>query len=150
MHANPPDDELRELLVGADTIAMVGASSDPEKPSYGIMRKLQQVGYRVIPVNPRETEVLGERAYASLEEIPDPVDIVDVFRRAEDTPPIADQAVRVGAKALWLQAGISNEETAVRAEAGGLLVVMDACIAVTHTLLRVPKKTATHRAGETL
>jgi len=140
MHANPPDEEIRQLLAGASTIAMVGASSDPEKPSHGIMRKLQQVGYRVIPVNPREKEVLGEKAYGSLDEIPDPVDIVDVFRRAEDTPPIADQAVRIGAKALWLQAGISNEDTAARAAAGGLLVVMDACIAVTHTLLRVPRK----------
>jgi predicted CoA-binding protein len=140
MHVNPTDDEMRQLLAGAGTIAMVGASSDPEKPSHGIMRKLQRVGYRVIPVNPRETEVLGEKAYASLEEIPVPVDIVDVFRRAEDTPPIADQAVRIGAKALWLQIGISNEEAAARAKAGGLLVVMDACIAVTHTLLRVPSK----------
>jgi uncharacterized protein len=140
MHTNPSDEEMRQLLVGAGTIAMVGASSDPEKPSYAIMRKLQQVGYRVIPVNPRETEVLGEKAFGSLEEIPDPVDIVDVFRRAEDTPPIADQAVRIGAKALWLQNGISNEETAARAKAGGLLTVMDACIAVMHTLLRVPKK----------
>jgi len=142
MHTNPSDEQLRQLLVDADIIAMVGASSDPEKPSHGIMRKLQQVGYRVIPVNPRETEVLGEQAYGALEEIPDPVDIVDVFRRPEDTPPIADQAVRVGAKAIWLQIGISNDETAARAEAGGLLAVMDTCIAVTHTLLRIPKKTS--------
>jgi predicted CoA-binding protein len=142
MHTNPSDEQLRQLLVDADIIAMVGASSDPEKPSHGIMRKLQQVGYRVIPVNPRETEVLGEKAYAALEEIPDPVDIVDVFRKPEDTPPIADQAVRVGAKAIWLQVGISNDETAARAEAGGLLAVMDTCIAVTHTLLRIPKKTS--------
>jgi predicted CoA-binding protein len=142
MHTNPSDEQLRQLLVDADIIAMVGASSDPEKPSHGIMRKLQQVGYRVIPVNPRETEVLGEKAYGALEEIPDPVDIVDVFRKPEDTPPIADQAVRVGAKAIWLQVGISNDETAARAEAGGLLAVMDTCIAVTHTLLRIPKKTS--------
>ena len=142
MHTNPDDEQLRQLLVDADIIAMVGASSDPEKPSHGIMRKLQQVGYRVIPVNPRETEVLGEKAYGALEEVPDPVDIVDVFRRPEDTPPIADQAVRVGAKAIWLQIGISNDETAARAEAGGLLAVMDTCIAVTHTLLRIPKKTS--------
>ena len=142
MHTNPSDEQLRRLLVDADIIAMVGASSDPEKPSHGIMRKLQQVGYRVIPVNPREIEVLGEKAYGALEEIPDPVDIVDVFRKPEDTPPIADQAVRVGAKAIWLQIGISNDETAARAEAGGLLAVMDTCIAVTHTLLRIPKKTS--------
>jgi len=142
MHTNPSDEQLRQLLVDADVIAMVGASSDPDKPSHGIMRKLQQVGYRVIPVNPRETEVLGEKAYRALEDIPDQVDIVDVFRKPEDTPPIADQAVRVGAKAIWLQIGISNDETAARAEAGGLLAVMDTCIAVTHTLLRIPKKTS--------
>jgi len=140
MHTNPTDDQLRELLTEAHTIAMVGASSDPEKASNGIMRKLQQVGYRVIPVNPRETEVLGEKAYGALEEIPDPVDIVDVFRRPEDTPPIADQAVRIGARAFWLQAGITNDEAAARAEAGGLLAVMDTCIAVTHALLRIPRK----------
>ncbi|HUR32702.1 MAG TPA: CoA-binding protein [Vicinamibacterales bacterium] len=140
MHQNPSDDELRQLLIEANTVAMVGASSDPEKASHGIMRKLQHAGYTVIPVNPRETEVLGEKAYGSLDEIPGPVDIVDVFRRAEDTPPIADQAVRIGAKALWLQLGISSEEAASRAQAGGLIVVMDKCIGVTHALLRVPRK----------
>jgi uncharacterized protein len=140
MHENPSDDELRQLLTGATTIAMVGASSDPEKASHGIMRKLQHVGYRVIPVNPKETNVLGERAYASLDEVPDRIDIVDVFRRSEDTPPIADQAVKVGAKALWLQSGISNEEAAARAKAGGLVVVMDACIGATHAMLQVPRK----------
>jgi predicted CoA-binding protein len=108
------------------------------------MQKLQKVGYRVIPVNPRETEVLGEKAYASLTDIPVPVDIVDVFRKAEDTPPIADDAVKIGAKALWLQTGISSEEAAARATAGGLMVVMDTCIGATHSLLHVParKKTA--------
>jgi predicted CoA-binding protein len=104
------------------------------------MRKLQSVGYRVIPVNPRETEVLGEKAYASLRDIPERVDIVDVFRRAEDTPPIADDAVAIGAKALWLQSGISSEDAAARASKGGLTVVMDACIGTLHSLLRVPKK----------
>jgi uncharacterized protein len=143
VHVNPSDDVLRKLLSDAATIAMVGASSDPEKPSHGIMRKLQHAGYRVIPVNPKETEVLGERAYGSLEEVPDAVDIVDVFRRSEDTPPLADAAVKVGAKALWLQQGISNEQAATRAEANGLLVVMNACIGVTHTLLKIPKKTTT-------
>jgi len=141
MHSNPPDDVLRQLLSEAETIAMVGASSDPDKASHGIMLKLQHAGYRVIPVNPKETEVLGERAYGSLEEVPNPVDIVDVFRRSEDTPPLADAAVTIGAKALWLQTGISNEEAARRAQAHGLLVVMDTCIGVTHTLLRIPTKT---------
>jgi predicted CoA-binding protein len=104
------------------------------------MQRLQRVGYRVIPVNPRETEVLGERAYASLKDVPIAIDIVDVFRRPEDTPPIADDAVAVGAKALWLQSGISNDEAAARAEAGGLLVVMDQCISATHGFLRIAKK----------
>ena len=139
-HSNPTDQELTELLADAPIIAMVGASSNPEKDSHGIMRKLQSAGYRVIPVNPKETEVLGERAYASLVDIPDRVDIVDVFRRAEDTPPIADAAVKIGAKALWLQSGISNEETAARAKAGGLMVVMDTCIGVTVGRLRTHAK----------
>ena len=117
---------------------MIGASGNPERASFGIMRRLQSVGYRVIPVNPREEEVLGDRAYASLSAIPDGVDLVNVFRRAEDTPPIADEAVKIGAKALWLQTGIASQEAAARATAGGLVVVMDACIATLHTLLQVP------------
>ena len=143
MRENPSDDVLRKLLSEAETIAIVGASSDPDKPSHGIMLKLQHAGYRVIPINPKETEVLGERAYGSLEEVPDPVDIVDVFRRPEDTPPLADGAATIGAKALWLQQGISNEEAARRAEAHGLLAVMDTCIGVTHALLKIPRKTTT-------
>jgi predicted CoA-binding protein len=139
-HHNPSDQELIALLTGATTIAMVGASSNPDKASYGIMQKLQKAGYRVIPVNPRETEILGERSYASLADIPERIDIVDVFRRPEDTPSIADDAVKIGAKALWLQTGISNEDAAARASAGGLTVVMDACIGATHSLLRVPAK----------
>ena len=139
-HRNPPDQDLKQLLTSAKTIAMVGASSKPDRSSHGIMQKLQQVGYHVIPVNPHETEVLGERAYASLAEVPDRIDIVDVFRRAEYTPAIADEAVKAGAKALWLQQGIENEDAAARAAAGGLTVVMDACIGVMHAMLRVPRK----------
>ncbi len=139
-HRNPTEEELRALLTGAATIAVVGASADPEKASNGIMRKLLRAGYRVVPVNPGENEVLGERAYPSLLDVPDRIDIVDVFRRAEDTPAIADDAVTIGAKALWLQSGIVNEEAAARASAGGLMVVMDACIGVMHALLRIPPK----------
>jgi uncharacterized protein len=139
-HHNPSPDELRALLTEASTIAMVGASSSPDKASHAIMQKLQRAGYRVIPVNPREPEVLGERSYASLSDIPEPVDIVDVFRRAEDTPPIADEAVKIGARALWLQTGIVSEAAAARAAAGGLTVVMGACIGAMHALLQVPKK----------
>src|SRR3954465_9156243 len=140
-HTNPSDEELKQLLTDATVIAMVGASSDPDKASNGIMRKLQHVGYRVIPVNPRETEILGEHSYPSLVDVPERVDIVDVFRRAEDTPAIADEAVTIGATALWLQTGIVSDAAAARAKAGGLTVVMDACIGATHSLLRIPVKT---------
>ena len=145
MHTNPSDAELKQLMANASTIAIVGASSNPERSSYGIMRKLQSVGYRVIPVNPRETEVLGEHAYPSLSDIPVPVDIVDVFRRSEDTPPIADEAVKIGAKVLWLQSGIENEDAAARAKAGGLTVVMDSCLGTMHAVLRVPHKKIAER-----
>ena len=141
-HANPSDQELRRLLTEATVIAMVGASSDPDKTSNGIMRKLQHAGYRVIPVNPTETEILGERSFPSLLDVPERIDIVDVFRRAENTPGIADEAVTIGAKVLWLQTGIVNEDAAERATKGGLTVVMDACIGATHSLLRIPRKTA--------
>jgi uncharacterized protein len=139
-HTNPTDATLTTLLTNATTIAIVGASSNPDKASHGIMQKLQKAGYRVIPVNPRETEILGERSYPSLIDVPERIDIVDVFRRAEDTPSIADDAVTIGAKALWLQTGIASEEAAARAEAAGLTVVMDACIGATHAMLRIPPK----------
>jgi predicted CoA-binding protein len=139
-HANPSDEELKALLTKATTIAIVGASSNPDKASHGIMQKLQKAGYRVIPVNPRETEILGARSYPSLLDAPERIDIVDVFRRAEDAPGIADDAVTIGAKALWLQTGVVSEEAAKRATAGGLTVVMDKCIGATHSLLGVPRK----------
>ena len=139
-HTNPSDAELTRLLTDATTIAVVGASSNADKASYGIMQKLQQEGYRVIPVNPRETEILGEPSYPSLIDVPERIDIVDVFRRAEDTPGIADDAVTIGAKALWLQSGIVSDDAAARAKAGGLIVVMDACIGATHSLLGIPRK----------
>src|SRR2546430_7652954 len=144
-HRNPTTEEIRSLLTSAKTVAMVGASSNPEKASHGIMQKLQRAGYHVVPVNPREKEVLGEKAYASLLDIPEHIDIVDVFRRSEDTPPIADEAVKIGAKALWLQTGIVNEDAAARAKAGGLTVAMDACIGATHAPLRIPPKTVGER-----
>jgi predicted CoA-binding protein len=142
-HRNPSDEQIARLLADARTIAVVGASSKSHRPSYGIMERLQRVGYRVIPVNPREKAVLGERAYASLKDIPEPVDIVDVFRRAEFTPAIAEDAVAIGAKVLWLQSGISDEQAAATAEAAGLTVVMDACIGVLHATLQVPAKPRT-------
>jgi uncharacterized protein len=130
---------LRHILEASQTIAMVGASSNPSKPSYDIMKGLLAAGFTVIPVNPTETEVLGQRAYASLEEIPGPVDIVNVFRRPEQTPEIADAAVKIGARVLWLQTGIVSEEAARRARAGDLEVVMDECIGGTTARLRIRK-----------
>jgi len=138
--ANPTDEELTKILVGAKTIAMVGASDKPDKPSHRIFQQLLDAGYKVIPVNPKETSVLGVPAVASLSAIHEPVDIVDVFRRAEDTPPIADEAAALGAKVLWLQLGISNDETAARAKAKGMTVVMDKCIGRTHHELAIPPK----------
>ncbi|MEO8761446.1 MAG: CoA-binding protein [Bacteroidia bacterium] len=137
-HQNPTDKEIYELLSNTKTIAMVGASANPDKTSHGIMKKLQSVGYKVIPVNPNETEVLGEKCYASLSDIPVKIDLVNVFRRAETTPPLAHEAIKIKAKALWLQLGIVNEETASIAKKGELIMIMDSCIAVMHAILKVP------------
>ena len=128
---NPSDDAIRQLTANARTIAVVGASSREDRPSHGVMRTLLDAGFHVIPVNPKETEVLGQAAVASLADISEPVDIVDVFRRAEDTPAIADEAVKIGARALWLQLGISSEDAAARASKAGLVVVMDRCLGQT-------------------
>lgn len=126
----PEDRELRILLGEARTIAVVGLSSRPGRPSLDVAAYLQQRGYRIVPVNPRETEVLGERAYPSLRDIPEDlaIDVVDVFRRAEETPPIASDAVAIGAKVLWLQDGIVNEEAYRIATEAGLEVIMGVCI----------------------
>jgi len=133
----PGDAKLRSILDEARTIAVVGLSSKPERDSYGVARYLQRRGYRIVPVNPNETEVLGVKAYPSLIDVPEDVaiDIVDVFRRAEATPPIAEQAVRAGAKVLWLQEGIVNLEARRIAEDGGLTVVMGVCIRTTREQL---------------
>lgn len=126
----PSDAELRSVLGEARTVAVVGLSSKPDRPSHEVAEFLQERGHRIVPVNPNETEVLGERAYPSLLDVPAeiPIEIVDVFRRAEDTPPIADQAVARGAKVLWLQQGIVNEEARRLAEEAGLSVIMGICI----------------------
>ncbi|MEO8422294.1 MAG: CoA-binding protein [Actinomycetota bacterium] len=126
----PEDRELRALLGDAHTIAVVGLSSSPDRPSNGVAAYLQDHGYRIVPVNPNETEVLGERAYPSLPDIPDDVhvDVVDVFRRAEETPAVARDAVAIGARVLWLQAGIVNEEAYRIASDAGLEVIMGVCI----------------------
>jgi predicted CoA-binding protein len=124
----PPDAELRSILGDARTIAVVGLSSDPRRVSHRIARYLQSRDYRVIPVNPNETEVLGEKSYASLRDVPERVDVVDVFRRPEYTPDIARDAVAAGAKVLWLQSGIINDEARRIGEEAGLEVVMGVCI----------------------
>ncbi len=126
----PSDQELRSILGDARTIAVVGLSSNPERPSYEVAEFLQSKGYRIVPVNPNETEVLGERAYASLLEVPEEIaiDVVDVFRRAEHTPEVAEQAVARGAKVLWLQEGIANDDARRIGEDAGLTVIMGVCI----------------------
>ena len=124
------DRELRALLGDVHTIAVVGLSSRPGRPSYEVARYLQRHGYRIVPVNPNETEVLGEPVYASLRDLPDDlqIDVVDVFRRAEYTPEIARDAVAIGAKVLWLQEDIVSQEAAAIATDGGLDVIMGVCI----------------------
>jgi predicted CoA-binding protein len=130
----PDTARLRSIFEDARTIAVVGLSSRPERPSYDVMAYMQEHGYRIVPVNPNETEVLGETAYPSLLDVPKDIriDIVDVFRRAELTPPIAGDAVRVGAKVLWLQEGIVSDDARRIAEDAGLTVIMGACIRVVH------------------
>jgi hypothetical protein len=123
------DEEIADLLKNARTIAMIGASDRPERPSYGVMKFLQNHGYRVIPVNPQITgeHVHGEFVWRELAQIGVPIDIVDIFRRPEAAGEAVDQAILIGAKAVWLQIGVINEEAAARAEAAGLKVVMDRC-----------------------
>lgn len=133
--ANPPMEVIGRILRSARNIAVVGASSKPHRPSNEIFRYLQDAGYRVFPVNPNETRVHGRVAYPTLESIPEPIDLVDVFRRSDQTPAIATSAAAIGAGALWLQQGVHNEEAAQIAQAAGLTVVMDRCIAVAHSQL---------------
>src|SRR5213596_539943 len=130
--AEPSADTILELLKKYKTIAVVGLSSNPMRPSHGVTEYMQGAGYRIIPVNPNETEVLGEKSYARLEDVPEDVDVVNVFRRAEEVPPVVESAIRVGAKVVWMQLGIENEEAAEKARAAGLVVIEDACILVEH------------------
>ena len=129
---HPGDEDLRRILEESKTIAVVGLSSKPDRASNEVAAYLKEHGYRIIPVNPKEEQVLGERSYDSLGEIPEPVDVVDVFRRAEDTPPVAKEAAQIGAKVLWLQEDIVSDEARKIAEEGGLDVVMGICIKKTH------------------
>ncbi|MDD3674727.1 CoA-binding protein [Thauera propionica] len=125
----------RALLQDTRTIAIVGLSPNPQRPSNEVARYLRAAGYTIIPVNPACDEVLGERCYASLREIPGPVDLVDVFRRAEDVMPIVEDAIAIGARALWLQLGVVAPEAALRAADAGLKVVMDRCTKIEHAVL---------------
>ena len=129
---------ITKLLKDSRVVAVVGLSSRAGRPSYGVARYLQSVGYRIIPVNPAETAVLGEHAYATLEDVPETIDIVDIFRRPEFVPEIVESAIRVGAKAIWMQEGVVNESAAERARKAGLVVVMDRCMHKEHAKRRVP------------
>ena len=121
-----------KLLRNAETIAVVGLSSSPWRPSYGVSEYMQSVGYRIVPVNPGESEVLGEKAFATLDEVPVAVDIVNVFRLSRFVPEIVEAAIRIGAKGVWLQEGVVHEEAAQKAREAGLEVVMDRCILKEH------------------
>src|SRR5882762_6344191 len=125
-------DAILELLKNYKTIAVVGLSSNPMRPSYDVTEYMQAAGYRIIPVNPNEREVLGEKSYARLEDVREKIEIVNVFRRAEEVPSVVESAIRVGAKVVWMQQGVENEEAAEKARAAGLMVIEDACILVEH------------------
>jgi predicted CoA-binding protein len=131
----PDDQQIKDLLGSVHTIAVVGLSSNRLRPSYGVSQYMQSAGYRIIPVNPNEREVLGEKAYARLEDVPQKIDIVDVFRRSEFVPLVVDSAIRVGARAIWMQEGVYEEAAAERARAAGLFVIMDSCILKEHRRL---------------
>jgi uncharacterized protein len=130
--ATPSDDELRQIYADTKTIAVVGASGDEAKPSHSIPRYLQSQGYRIVPVSPKGGEILGEKVYTKLTDVDVPVDVVDVFRPSDETPAIASDAVKIGAKVLWLQSGIANDEAEKIAEDAGLTVIMDRCMGATH------------------
>ncbi|HYE25789.1 MAG TPA: CoA-binding protein [Clostridia bacterium] len=130
-------DQITELLKNARTIAVVGLSGDPTRPSYGVSEYIQRQGYRIIPVHPTATEVLGEKAYPSLRDIPEKIDIVNVFRRPDAVPAIVDEVIELKLPALWLQEGVIHEEAAERARNAGVAVVMDHCILKEHRARRM-------------
>ena len=128
----PAADSITDMLKRARTIAVVGLSSKRHRPSYGVAEYMQSAGYRIIPVNPNEREVLGEKCYPMLEDVPEKVDIVDIFRRSETVPGVIEGAIRIGARAVWMQEGVIHSEAAERARRAGLTVVMDLCILKEH------------------
>jgi uncharacterized protein len=125
-------DPITDLLRESKTIAVVGLSSNPLRPSHEVASYLQGAGYQIIPVNPNESVVLGQKSYARLEDIPIPIDIVDVFRRPENVPAVTDSAIAIHAKCLWLQQGITHAQAAAKAQGAGLLVIQDACLFIEH------------------
>jgi predicted CoA-binding protein len=125
-------DPIFDILTKYKSIAVVGLSSNPARPSYGVTEYMQSAGYHIIPVNPNETDVLGEPSYASLEEVPRKIEIVDIFRCPNEVPSVVDAAIRVNAKVIWMQLGIANEAAAEKARAAGITVVTDACILIEH------------------
>jgi predicted CoA-binding protein len=135
-YENPSRETIKEILKHAGNIAVVGLSDNPDKTSHMVAQAMQNRGYRIIPVNPNADHILGEKSYASLSDILEPVDIVNVFRRADQVVPIAEEAVKIGAKVFWLQLDIINEEAAEVAKSGGLTVIMDRCIKVEDAVLR--------------
>jgi predicted CoA-binding protein len=132
---NPLDETIKELLATSQTVAVVGCSPNPERDSHRIAKLLQAKGHRVIPVNPGHQRLLGERCYASLRDIPETVDMVDIFRRSEHVAPIVDEAIEKGAKIVWMQLGVIDERAATRAQQAGLIVVMDRCPAIEYRRL---------------
>jgi predicted CoA-binding protein len=132
---NPPSEEIREILEKNEVVAVVGLSSNPERDSHMVARYLIENGYRVVPVNPRETEILGQKSYPDLASIPFDVDIVDIFRKVEFIPAIVDAAIEKKAKVVWMQLGLAHNASAERAREAGLRVVMSRCIKIEHSAL---------------
>ena len=134
--SNPTDDEIRHILENYKTVAIVGLSDKPERDSYGVARYLKEHGYTVIPVNPARSEILGDKSYPDLASIPQPVDIVDIFRKVEAIPGIVDEAIKIKAKVVWMQLGLAHNESAQKAREAGLFVVQSKCMKVEHAKRR--------------
>ncbi|KPL00720.1 MAG: CoA-binding protein [candidate division Zixibacteria bacterium SM23_73_3] len=127
-HTNPADEQIKQILQKYKKVAVVGLSPDSSRPSNGVARYLQSKGFTIIPVNPEETQILGEKAYPDLSSIPEKVEIVDIFRRPEYVPPIVNEAIKIGAKVIWMQKGVINYPAALKASQNGIMVVMDRCM----------------------
>lgn len=127
-YQNPSDEQIKEILQKYKKVAVVGLSSDETRPSNVVARCLQGKGFKIIPVNPNENQILGEKAYPNLRAIPEKVEIVDIFRRSDQVPPIVDEAIEIGAKVIWMQEGVINHPSAIKASQNGITVVMDRCM----------------------